>query len=313
MNYVLQHWSYDPFLIVAIVLAVWHEIGLARLARRSRPERTRERRLRSLWFYGGLAVLLIAVESPIDYWADDYFFVHMVQHLLLMFAAPILVVAGAPWQPLLDALPGRTGRSVTAGVLRGGWSRPLRAVGGWFLRPWVAVTTFNVVMLAWHVPALFDLAENNQAVHIWLMHASFFVAGVLFWLQFIPSPPFRMRMPPEAQAVAIVATNIIMWILAMAMGILTSVSWYPVYNHIPGVTLPPFADQQIGAGILWVCGDFWAIPTLIVIVRRIIHADGSLGAALDKMLGRHPAATDASGADGAAPARTTRWASRAGR
>jgi len=98
-------------------------------------------------------VLLLTVASPIDYWADDYFFVHMLQHLLLMFAAPTMIVAGAPWQPLLDGLPGRAGRSATAGVLRGGWSRPLRAAAGWLLRPWVAVVTFSVVMLAWHVPA----------------------------------------------------------------------------------------------------------------------------------------------------------------
>ena len=88
MHYVLEHWSFDPFLIVALVVAVWHEIGLRRLARRSRAQRSRERRLRSLWFYLGLVVLLIAVESPIDYWADSYFTVHMAQHLLLMFAAP---------------------------------------------------------------------------------------------------------------------------------------------------------------------------------------------------------------------------------
>jgi cytochrome c oxidase assembly factor CtaG len=306
MSYLTGHWSFDPFLIIVIVLVAWHEIGLARLARRSRPQRSRQRRLRSLAFYGGLAVLLIAVESPIDYWADDYFFVHMIQHLLLMFAAPTLVVAGAPWQPLLDGLPGRAGRSATAGVMRGSWSRPLRAAGGWLLRPWVAVAAFNLAMVAWHIPALFDLAENNQAVHIWLMHTSFFLTGVLFWLQFIPSPPLRMRMPPVSQAIAIVGTNIVMWILAMSMGILSTGSWYPVYNHIPGVTLPPFADQQIGAGILWVCGDFWAIPCLIVVVRRIIAADGGVGSAVDRILGRAGPPPRSAGAGSG-------WASRAGR
>jgi len=284
MNYITGHWSFDPFLVLAIVVAGWHEIGLWRLARRSRPERTRERRLRSLWFYAGLAVLLIAVESPIDYWADDYFFVHMIQHLLLMFAAPSLIVAGAPWQPLLDALPGRSGRSVTRGVLAGGWSRPLRAAGGFFLRPWVAVALFNAVMILWHLPGPYDLAENNQAVHIWLMHASFFAAGVLFWLQFIPSPPFRRRMPLLSQAAALLGTNVIMIGLAMALSIFATGSVYSVYGHIPGVTLPAFADQQIGAAVLWICGDFWAMPSMIVIVRRIVATEGSMGAALDRIL-----------------------------
>ena len=286
MNYITGHWSFDPFLILAVVVAGWHEAGLWRLARRSRPERTRERRLRSLWFYAGLVVLLLAVESPIDYWADAYFPVHMVQHLLLMFAAPSLIVAGAPWQPLLAALPGHSGRSVTRGVLAGGWSRPLRAVGGFFLRPWVAVALFNAVMLVWHLPGPFDLAENNQAVHIWLIHGSFFAAGVLFWLQFIPSPPFRRRMPLVSQAGALLVTNVIMIGIAMALSIFVNGSVYPAYDHVPGVTLPPFASQQIGAAILWVCGDFWALPAMIVIVRQLIVADGSITAALDKMLNR---------------------------
>jgi cytochrome c oxidase assembly factor CtaG len=284
MNYITQHWSFDPFLILAIAIAGWHEVGLWRLARRSRPERTRERRLRSLWFYAGLVVLLLAVESPVDYWADSYFLVHMIQHLLLMFAAPSLIVAGAPWQPLLAALPGHSGRSVTRGVLAGGWSRPLRAVGGFFLRPWVAVGLFNAVMLFWHLPAPFDLAENNQAVHIWLMHGSFFAAGVLFWLQFIP--PFRRRMPLMSQAAALLVTNAVMIGIAMSLSIFVNASVYPVYDHVPGVTLPPFADQQIGAAILWVCGDFWALPAMIMIVRQLIVTDGSLTAALDKVLNR---------------------------
>src|SRR6185437_8818206 len=161
MQYITSHWSADPFLLAVAALVAWHEIGLARLARRSRPERTRERRRRSLLFYAGLGVLLIAVLSPVDYWADDYFFVHMIQHLLLMFAAPTLIVAGAPWQPLLDALPGGLGRAATREVLRGAWWRPVRAVAGAALRPWAAVVSFSAVMVAWHVPALFDLAERK--------------------------------------------------------------------------------------------------------------------------------------------------------
>jgi putative membrane protein len=298
MSYVTGHWSYDPFLILAIVLAVWQEVGLRRLARRSRPERTRERRLRSAWFYAGLAVLLIAVESPIDYWADDYFFVHMIQHLLLMFAAPTLIVAGAPWQPLLAALPGRSGQSVTRGVLAGGWSRPLRALGGLVLRPWVSVGLFNFAMVFWHLPGPFDLAENNQAVHIWLMHGSFFVTGVLFWLQFIPSPPFHRRMPLLSRAAALIVTNLIMIGVAVSLSFFVSKSVYSVYDHIPGVTLPPLADQQLGAAILWVCGDFWAIPTMIVVIRQMLETEGGMNDALDRILNRHAAQPGFGGPNG---------------
>jgi cytochrome c oxidase assembly factor CtaG len=293
MSYLTGHWSFDPFLIVATVVVIWHEIGLWRLAARSRPERTRERRRRSLWFYTGLAVMLIAVQSPLDYWADYYFWVHMVQHLLLMFAAPSLIVAGAPWQPLLDALPGRSGQSVTRGALAGRWSAPLRGLGGFLLRPWVSVGLFCLVMVVWHLPVPYDVGTENAAIHIWLMHGSYFAAGILFWLQYIPSPPFRRRMPLLSQAAGLLVTNFVMIGLAMALSIFAThsvYSVYSVYDHLPGVTLPPFADQQIGAAILWVCGDFWAVPAMIAIIRQLVETEGSVGVALDRMLHRGSAA-----------------------
>jgi putative membrane protein len=314
MSYITGHWSVDPFLIVAIVVAIWHEIGLWRLAQRSRPDRSRERRRRSLWFYAGLAVMLLAVQSPVDYWADYYFFAHMLQHLLLMFAAPSLIVAGAPWQPLLDALPGRSGQSVTRGVLAGSWSRPVRLAGGLLLRPWVAIGLFNFVMIFWHLPGPYDLGSDNSAVHIWLMHGSYFAVGILFWLQYIPSPPLRRRMPLVGQAAGLLGTNLVMIALAMALSIFTTHSVYAVYDHVPGVTLPPFADQQIGAAILWVCGDFWAVPTMIVIVRQLVETEGSVGVALERILHRGSASTQ-TGWSSASRERTkapapTGWASR---
>jgi putative membrane protein len=261
MSYLVDHWSFGPFGVVAVVVAVWYEIGLWRLGRRSR----------SAWFYAGLVVALIAVQSPIGYWSYDYFFVHMVQHLLLMFAAPSLIVAGAPWRAL---------------------SAVLSAVGLRFpVRPappaWVAIGLFNAVMIVWHLPGPFDLAEHNDAIHLWLMEGSFLAAGILFWLQYIPSPPFRRRLPLISQAMGLLVTNLVMIGLAMALSIFASHSIYSAYSaHIPGVTLPAFADQQIGAAILWVCGDFWAVPTMIAIVRELVDADGGVGVALDRVLHR---------------------------
>jgi putative membrane protein len=289
MNYITGHWSFDPFLVLAALVVCWHEIGLRRLARRSRPQRTRQRRQRSYLFYGGLAVALIAVASPIDYWSDAYFFIHMIEHLLLMFAAPTLIVAGAPWQPLLDALPARFRRDATRSVLAGGWSRPLRALRTAAGGPWAAVAAFNVVMIAWHVPVLFNLSQRSQFAHIWLMHAAFFAAGVWFWIQFIFSPPLHRRLSLPSRLAALVSTNMIMWLLAMSLSIFTQASWYSIYRHVPGVTLPPFADQQIGAAILWVCGDLWCFPAAAFVIMRMAADEGGVGAAIEKILrGRTP-------------------------
>jgi cytochrome c oxidase assembly factor CtaG len=289
MSYVLDNWSFDPFLIVVAAIVVLHELGLANLARRSRPERVRARRRKSFFFYGGLAVLLLAVVSPIDYWADDYFFVHMIEHILIMFFAPILIVAGAPWLPLVHGLPVGVRRRIGRALLLASWSRPLRALGRFLTNGVVAVVAFNTAMVMWHVPALFDLAERNQVVHIWLMHSSFFVTGVLFWLQLIPSYPIKPKLSTLGGIWAILVTNGLMVVLAMALSILSSASWYPVYNHIAGVRLAPFADQQIGAAILWVCGDFWAYPALVVLIGRAIREEGSASALIDKVLGRRMA------------------------
>jgi cytochrome c oxidase assembly factor CtaG len=287
VSYVTDNWSFDPFLVVVGIIVVWHEIGLYHLRRRSTPARTRRRRMRSLLFYAGLGTLLLAVDSPIDYWADYYFFVHMIEHILIMFFAPILIVSGAPWLPLIHGLPVKVRRVVGRAVLLGAWARPLRALGRFLTSGAVAIVAFNVIMVVWHVPALFDLAESNQYVHIWLMHSSFFVSGVFFWLQIIPSYPIKPKLSTAGQIWAILSTNVVMFVLAMALSIFTATSWYSVYNnHVPGVTLSPFADQQIGAAILWVCGDFWAVPALISIIRRALSQDEDMSVVIDRVLGR---------------------------
>ncbi len=233
MSYLIDNWSFDPFLIL-VLPGRRHETGLARLARRSRPERTRQRRIRSIWFYSGLAVLLIAVESPIDYWADGYFFVHMFQHLLLMFAAPTLVVGGRP----LAAAARRAARADGPGSNGCGAAGCLVTPAPGDRQSPAAAVGLGFPVFRGHAGLAHSLAVRSRAAEsgrdIWLVHGSFFLAGVLFWLQFIPSPPFQRRMPLVSQAVALIGTNLVMWMLAMAMSIFSQHAWYPVYSHVPG-------------------------------------------------------------------------------
>jgi putative membrane protein len=283
MNY-LSQWRFDPFVVLVAIVVFWHEIGLHRMAGRSVPARTAQRRRRSFAFYCGLAVLVLSVTSPLDYWGYDYFFVHMIQHVSIMFFASGLVVIGAPWLPLAHALPVGVRRRIGRAVYLGRWSRPLRAIGRWCTGGLVAVVAFNAVMVFWHLPGPFDFSDTNGLAHVWLMHGSYFVAGVFFWAQIIPSYPFRPRLSPIGRIGALFSTNVAMFVLAMALSILTAHSWYSVYDHVAGVRLSPFADQQIGAGILWVCGDFWALPALTWVVRKAIAEEGSPSALLDRVL-----------------------------
>ena len=288
MSYLLDNWSFDPFVIIAAAVVVLHELGLANLRRHSVPERTRQRRLRSWFFYGGLALLMLTVTSPIDYWAGDYFFVHMIEHILITFYAPALVVAGAPWLPLLHGFPVRFRRWALRAVLLGRFSSRIRAVGRFIVNPWTALVAFNLVMVLWHVPGPFDAAEENQYIHIGLMHASLFATGMLFWLQIIPSYPFRIKTSPLWQIGAIISTNVVMFVLAMSLSLFSDTSWYSAYANVPGVGLSPYADQQIGAAILWICGDFWAVPALAVSIRRAIDSEGGFSLGVDRLLHRAP-------------------------
>ncbi len=286
MNYVVHHWSFDPMVVVLALTVIAHEVGLRRMANHSTIANRRRRRRRSYRFYAGLALLALVIVSPLDYWASRYFFVHMIEHIIIAFFVPMLIVAGAPWIPSLFVLPVDARRRVGRLLFLRQSTAWLRTVGRFARNPWFALVLMNVVMFAWHVPSLFDLGERNQFVHVWLMHGSFVAAGTLFWLQIYPSAPMRPAKGAVWKIGAILITNGLMTMLAISMSILTSVSWYAVYAHVPGVTLSPFADQQIGAAILWICGDFWALPTLAIVIRRAIETEGSMGSVIDRLTGR---------------------------
>ena len=127
-------------------------------------------------FYAGLGVLVLAIDSPVDAYADRLFWVHMVQHVLLTMVAPPLLLLGRPW-PELRPLP----RCRPAAV------SPVRSTpAGRSRRRLAAFVLFNGVLLAWHIPVLYDSTLRNAGVHD-LEHAMFFVTALLFWPHLVPT------------------------------------------------------------------------------------------------------------------------------
>src|ERR1700738_4401525 len=87
---------------------------------------------RLLSFLAGLGAIFLAIASPLDAFGGLLLQVHMVQHLLLMMVAPPLILAGAPYLPLLSGLPRGLAREVVGPFLI--WP-PLKRIGNFLFNP----------------------------------------------------------------------------------------------------------------------------------------------------------------------------------
>lgn len=293
MNYVTANWGHPWIAVIALVVLALHENGLRNLNRRSTRGHATKRR-RKMWLsYAGLLLLTLSIVSPLEFWSMQYFWVHMLQHISVMLAAPALYVAGAPAVPLLHSVPVGLRRRVLRHVFVRKNRHPIRRICALVLSPAAGIISFNAVMVLWMVPSLFNPVMANPNLHIGLMLSTFFVSGLLFWIQFIPSGPMRPTLSPFARAGALLATNLIMTVIAIAISLLVAVPSYrfmvmtmrmgSMVMPLAPVTLNRLADQQIGAAILWVCGDFWCLPALFLALRSGLE-DETASELMDRLL-----------------------------
>lgn len=218
---------------------------------------------------------------------------HMIGHVIVMFAVPMGLIGAATGRTWWWVLP----RSLRRRLLRWwyvhrSWRSP--TVGGNAL---VAGLVLNVVMVASHIPFVFDWVMNHGGAMDWLMEPAFLLSGLYFFHFLIPAWPRTVKTRLRFQLLMVVATMVEMLLMAMSMSIFSSASWYgfmtmatmPSMPGMSGAGLTPvaaFQQQQLAAAILWICGDFWAVPCLVLIIRRLIARDGSLLAALDRQASR---------------------------
>jgi putative membrane protein len=209
----------------------------------------------------------------------------MVIHVIEMFFLPPLLILGNPSGPISFALPVDRRRRLLRALYLSRGARPVRALRSVIVNPLVAIVVFNATMVLWHVPVIFDWASWHNWVMNWLMAPSFVLSGLLFWRVVLPSGPRLARGGTQVQLAGIAVTAFEMLVLAMSMSIFTSTPWYSMNIAMSG-RAAALSDQRLAAGILWICGDFWAIPALIVVLRRAVVSQGGVSATIERALGR---------------------------
>jgi cytochrome c oxidase assembly factor CtaG len=256
--------------VALLVTAGLYGRGWLVLHRRN-PERWHAGQLCAFW--GGLAVIGLALMSPIEPFAALLLQVHMLQHLLLMMAAPPLLWLGAPLFPVLRGLPRPVRTYWVAPPFR---SAALRAFFARLTHPVVALPIFTAVTWLWHTPAAYELALRSGGWHF-LQHLCFLGAGLLFWYPVVRPYPSHPRWSPWLLLPYLILADLQNTALSALLTFSNHVL-YPYYLQVPRLGGLSALDDQSAAGVLmWVPGSVAFLVPLFAIGLQVLQGSGVRG------------------------------------
>lgn len=228
-----RSWPWDPasVVLIAAAAAAW----VVAVRRGPRPPG-------SIWWWSGLAVLAVALLSPLDELGDQLMTAHMLQHWLIGLIAPLLLVRSRPGRVL--------GRLVDAPTRRAGtrWVAPALRSGGVLA---AAVILQVAAWWSWHLPSLYDAALANDRIHA-LEHLTLFATGLLLWSVTWPAGPVRQR--GGLAVLALFATAFAIGPLAAILTLADQAHYATSAATATAWGMDPLADQQLAGVVMWVPG-----------------------------------------------------------
>jgi putative membrane protein len=245
-----------PSTVVGLVLLTWLYRWRARAGTRAGEKPLGH--AKPALFATAVVTMFLALNGWLHDLSDYYLFsAHMVQHLLLAFVvAPLLVMATPGWM-LRPALS---------------W-KLIGPIARWLTQPIHCFAIFNIVIAAWHLPTMYNLAMRYHPVHI-AQHLMFLVAAVLMWWPILSPLAELPRLSYPLQMLYLFLMSIPMSIISVYIAYATSVL-YPAYATAPRIWgISPMEDQMIGGLIMWIPGGLFFFAIISVIFFRWQQRDG---------------------------------------
>ena len=277
---VLLRWTFDWYTLLPLAVAAWLYWLAVRKVNAAHPNNPVPL-FRSIFWFGGLLTLLVALCSPIGVYDDTLFWVHMVQHLMLTMVAAPLLVLGAPITLLLRVSSADARRRVILPVLH---SRPVRVIG----HPIVTWTLFAAVMWGSHFSPLFNASLDNDAIHVF-EHALYLTAGLLFWWPVVGADPSPWRLPHPARVAYLFLGMPQSSFLGLAIFSAPGVLYAHYATLIRNWGPTPLEDQAWAGGIMWAGGDMMFLIAMILALWVWLRAEEQAGRLADEKLDREEA------------------------
>ncbi len=259
----LSAWSPSgPQFVIVAFLAVTYLFGMLRLQIRSGWQAIP---LRKVFFaIGGYSILFFAVAGPPEAFAEDMFFAHMTQHILIAMVASVLLLAATPMAAYLWAMPETVRAGLAPSLSESGWIRRINAA---LTHPKFALPAFVLTLWGWHVPEAYALALSNEIVHL-AMHISMFVTSLLFWWPIIGPPPVRSQLTDPQRIIYLVLVVTPTAVLAAIITLSNTAIYTPYLDTPHHFTLTPAEDQRIGGLLMWIPGNIVYLATLTTLFLR---------------------------------------------
>jgi cytochrome c oxidase assembly factor CtaG len=190
--------------------------------------------IRQAAFYSGVALIAGVLVSPLASLADELFWAHMAEHLIIADVGALLLVLGL------------TG-PVLAPILRIRAFDRLRILA----HPLVALPLWAIDFYAWHLPALQEAALHHDGIHA-LQHLCFIFFGANVWMCLFGPLPTPAWFGTGAKAGYILVVRLVGAALANAFLFGGSAFYHAYAAGEAAHGLSPDSDQVVAGSIMMV-------------------------------------------------------------
>ena len=200
---------------------------------------------RLVCFAAGIAVLGVAIASPLEGLAEELITGHMIQHLLIIDIAALLIVLGLTGPMLQPILAIR-------------WLRWIRTLA----HPVVSFALWAAILYIWHIPALYQAATFDSPLLHAFEHATFFFAGLGIWLSLLGPLPKPAWFGTGAKVIYVIAVRLVGTVLANIL-MWSGTPLYPDYEPFQLARgVEPLTDQGWAGIVMMFESTFVTLATL---------------------------------------------------